>query len=424
MNICCLTRLTLAHEAKGGMEVHIKTLSEGLVRAGHKIKIITTAHPQGIEFESENGVEKYYCKGTKPSQYTDEWGEASLKLLSELHNLNPFDIVWGEGGGALYYIRRLRKVLKIPVVTILQGSFFADLRSQLSELRSNKNLILLFARQFPKRFYNYLTRDLYFAGRADAVIGSSKECAGDARLEYFLSKDRITASVNGVNVERFRPFESKPKDIMGRLGLSSDSLVVLTASRLIRGKGIHILIKAMSTVLKVMPNSVLLVAGIGPGEESLKMLAKDLEIDSKVIFLGYVPNKELVEYYNLCDVFVYPTLLYESFGISVAESMACGKTVIAAKSGGIATSIDHGLNGYLYKPHLQEQLEKLMIKILKDPQLRQRIGYASREKAVKYLSSDRMIKDAIGVFEKFDQKKNHSGSILKKAVDRAIRYQH
>lgn len=404
MNICCLTRLTLAHDAKGGMEVHIKTLSEGLAREGHKIKIITTAHPQGIRYENQNGVETFYCKGTASGQYTDQWGKASLTLLSKLHKINSFDVVWGEGGGAFYYIRRLRKALKIPVVTILQGSFLADMHSQLTEIRSNKNLILLFAKQFPKRVSNYLSRDLYFAGRADAVIGSSKECAQLAQLEYFLNKQRITASVNGVNVQQFRPLESKPKDLIERLDISSDTLIALTASRLIRGKGIHILIKAMSTVLKVIPNTVLLIAGIGPGEEGLKTLVKDLGIDSNVIFLGYIPNEELVHYYNICDVFVYPTLLYESFGISVAESMACGKTVVAAKSGGIATSIDHGLNGYLYKPHRQEQLKKIMIKVLNDLPLRQRIGCAAREKAVKYLSSDRMIKDAIDVFKRLSKK--------------------
>lgn len=404
MNICCLTRLTLAHEAKGGMEVHIKTLSEGLVHEGHKIRIITTAHPQGIDYENDNGVETYYCKGTKPGQYSDEWGNASLELLTKLHKHDIFDVVWGEGGGAYYYIRRLRKSLKIPVVTILQGSFLADLHSQFTETRSNKNLVLLFAKQLPKRVFRYLSRDLYFAGKADAVIGSSNECARLAKFEYFLDKQKVTASVNGVDVQQFRPLETKPKDIISRLGISSSALVVFTASRLIRGKGIHILINAMANILEKISNTYLLIAGVGPGEKSLKALADDLGISPKVIFLGYIPNEKLAEYYNICDVFVYPTLLYESFGISVAESMACGKTVIAAKSGGIATSIDHGHNGFLYRPYRKEQLEELMIKVLKDPQVRQRVGYASREKAVKYLSSDRMIKDAIDVFKRVSKK--------------------
>jgi len=399
MNICCLTRLTLAHDAKGGMEIHIKTLSEGLVREGHEVKIITTAHPQGIGHEINNGVETYYCKGTKPGQYSDGWGKASLTLLLKLHNHNSFDVVWGEGGGAFYYIRRLRKTLKIPVVTILQGSFFADLHSQLTEIKSNKNLILLFAKQFPNRVFNYLTRDLYFAGRADAVIGSSKECARLAQYEYFLNKKKITASVNGIDIRHFRPLESKPKEIIESLEIPSDALIVLTASRLIRGKGIHILIRAMSSVLNAFPSTFLLVAGVGPAEKSLQRLAVNLGIKSRVIFPGYIPNEKLIKYYNSCDVFVYPTLLYESFGISVAEAMACGKTVIAAKSGGISTSIDHSLNGYLYRAHRQQNLEKLMIKVLNDRQLRRVIGNAARAKAVDCLSSDRMIKDAIGVFK-------------------------
>lgn len=263
LHICCLSRITLAHAAKGGMEVHIKTLSEGLARSGHKVKIITTAHPHGLAYEKNQSIETFYCKGTACGQYTRDWGRRSLDLLRTLHKADPFDIIWGEGGGGYYYIRSARSVLKIPAVTILQGSFLANMRSQLSEMRSNRNLALLFLRQFPGRAMQYLTRDLIFAGRADAVIGSSPECAQDARREYFLGKDRIYASVNGVDVQRFAPKKSKPSGLRRQIGIKSNGPIILTASRLIRGKGVHILIQALPAVLEAVPDAVLLVAGLG-----------------------------------------------------------------------------------------------------------------------------------------------------------------
>ncbi|MCK4828402.1 glycosyltransferase family 4 protein, partial [bacterium] len=294
MNICCLTRITLAHEAKGGMEVHVKTMSEGLVRSGHTVTIITTGHPKEVDHEIQEGVELYYCRGTIPSQYSQTWGDASLKLLSELHRKDAFDIVWGEGGGAYYYIRAARHQLKIPAVTFLQGSFIGDLRSQIAEVRSNRNLILLFAKQLPKRIYDYFTRDMIYAGRADAVIGSSRETARDARMEYFIGKNRIYASINGIDVQRFRPLQCKSEEIPDPFGIETGAPLIFTASRLTREKGIHILIQTLPSILKSIPNAMLLVAGVGPAEDQLKTLTRNLKINSSVCFLGYVPNDALV----------------------------------------------------------------------------------------------------------------------------------
>ena len=127
-------------------------------------------------------------------------------------------------------------------------------------------------------------------------------------------------------------------------------------------------------------------------------------IENKVHLLGHIENDNLVNYYNLCDLFVYPTLRYESFGISVAEAMACGRPVVAAKSGGVSTSIDNEVNGFLYKPHKPGQLESLCVRLLTDPQLRKSIGKIARHKAEKYLSSNRMIKDVLCVFQRLSAK--------------------
>lgn len=404
MNICCLVRITVVHEAKGGMEVHVKTMSEGLVRLGHRVTIISTGHPTGVEHEERGGVNTYFCRDTVPGRYSETWGQASIKLLYELHAANPFDIIWGEGGGAYYYLRSAQRNLKIPVVTFLQGSFIGDLRSQFAEIKFNKKLIFLFAKRFPKRIYDYLTRDLIYTRKADAVIAPSKECKRDAMVEYFLRKGKITDSINGIDVQRFKPFEVKPVGLFDKLKIEKKDFLLFTASRLTREKGIHILIQAFSGLLNTVPNTTLLIAGVGPAQKQLEQQIKEMGIENKVHLLGHIENDNLVNYYNLCDLFVYPTLRYESFGISVAEAMACGRPVVAAKSGGVSTSIDNEVNGFLYKPHKPGQLESLCVRLLTDPQLRKSIGKIARHKAEKYLSSNRMIKDVLCVFQRLSAK--------------------
>lgn len=414
MNICCLVRITAVHEAKGGMEVHVKTMSEGLVRSGHTVTVISTGHPTGVKHEDRGGVSIYYCNDTAPGQYSEAWGQSSIRLLKKLHAANPFDIIWGEGGGAYYYLRSNQHKLKIPVVSFIQGSFIGDLRSQFAEIKFNKNLILFFTRSLPKRIYDYLTWDMIFTRKADAVIAPSKECKRDAKLEYFLKKEKITDSINGIDVERFKPFGLKPVDLLEKLKIKKKDFIIFTASRLTREKGIHILIQAFGNLLNTVTNTSLLIAGVGPAKEQLEQQIKRIGIENKVHLLGHIENEYLVNYYNLCDLFVYPTLRYESFGISVAEAMACGCPVVAAKSGGVSTSIDDRVNGFLYKPHKPEQLEALCIRLLTDPRLRERIGRLARNKAERYLSSDKMIKDVLNVFQGITTKavRKHKNKII------------
>lgn len=391
--------MTLAHGAKGGLEVHVKTLSEGLVRYGHEVTLVTTPHPDGVDSDVNHGVRTYYCPSTEPARYSNLWRDESLRLLSNLHAREPFDVVWGEHDGALYYLKYAKKNLQIPTVTILQQSFLGGLRSQWAEVRNNKNLALLFMRELPRRVYDYLTKDLVYTRRADAVIAPSEQSARDARREYFLGANRIFASVNGVDVSRFRPLREEGEVARAKLGLSGSKRMVFTASRLIRGKGLHLLIRAFRAILREVPEAFLVIAGVGPAKQQLVSLAEETGIAENVLFLGYVSQEELPALYSTCDLFVYPTMLYESFGISVAEAMSCACPVVAARSGGIATSIDHEVNGFLYSPHRAEELIYWSVEALVNQELAKRVAKEARRKAELELSSERMIRDALGVFE-------------------------
>jgi glycosyltransferase involved in cell wall biosynthesis len=129
-------------------------------------------------------------------------------------------------------------------------------------------------------------------------------------------------------------------------------------------------------------------------------MAHELGIGDATIFMGQVPNEELPAYYNACTIFINPTLAVESFGITVAEAMACGRPVVASRRGGICTSVDHGETGVLVKPGSVEDLAEASSRLLNDPVEIERMGKAGRKKAVQDLSEARMTDDVLGVFEK------------------------
>ena len=126
----------------------------------------------------------------------------------------------------------------------------------------------------------------------------------------------------------------------------------------------------------------LVIVGTGEYLENLKRLAKEKGVLDKVIFAGKVTDEEMIKYYNLANVFVFPTLRVEAFGIVVAEAMACGKPAIATRIGGIPTVVDDNKNGFLIERGNLKELKNKILMLLKDDKLAKRIGKAAREKVV------------------------------------------
>ena len=94
-------------------------------------------------------------------------------------------------------------------------------------------------------------------------------------------------------------------------------------------------------------DAVLLVAGKGPAKEDMETLTRDLGLQDKVIFAGFVPDEELPKYYNAADIAVSASK-FETQGLTILEAMACGKPV-ACRNGRAFTEIIHeGVNGYLF----------------------------------------------------------------------------
>lgn len=398
LHICCLTRITLGHAVKGGMEVHVDTLARGLVARGHRLTVVTTGRSDRVEEETSEGMRVFYLAGTTPGRYSDAWGHATLKQLERLHAEDPIDIIWGEGAGAYYYLKWRRHPLAIPVVTFLQGTYLGEVGTFWTLARVNGEW-RRFLRFVLWRTMQYFRWDLWYTHGANAVIGASRENAALARWGYLLPRRKVKPSINGVDVERFAPDPDAGCRLRERLSLPGDVPVLLHCSRLEPEKGAEITLRAFARLRLRHPSTRLVVAGDGSQRDTLRTLAADLGVTGVTQFVGHVPNDQLPAFYNACTVFLYPTLAVESFGIAVAEAMACGRPVVASQRGGILTSIDHPETGLLVPPGEVEALSDAVGRLLTDPAAPERIGTAARRKAVQALSTARMVEDFLGVFQ-------------------------
>src|SRR3989344_7800256 len=135
---------------------------------------------------------------------------------------------------------------------------------------------------------------------------------------------------NGVD---FRKFFS---NVQHRV-LNKERVVLVTTSRLVEKNAVKDIIDA----LKFLPKNVKLkILGAGPLEENLKFKIKNLKLEDRVEFLGFVPQNEIPVYLHEADIFVRPSLS-EGQGISFIEAMAAGLPVIATPVGGIPDFLKH-----------------------------------------------------------------------------------
>jgi rhamnosyl/mannosyltransferase len=178
--------------------------------------------------------------------------------------------------------------------------------------------------------------------------------------------------------------------------LRSGGPAVLFIGRLVYYKGIEYLIEAMSRV-----NAQLWVIGTGPLESKLKQLTVQLNVQSKVRFLGNISDEDVPAYYHACEVFVLPSVANsEMFGIVQLEAMACRKPVVATNlPTGVSYVNVHGLTGLLVPPRNPEALAEAINKLLASSSLRQEMGEAGRKRVESEFTAAKMAAGILDVYQ-------------------------
>ncbi len=198
----------------------------------------------------------------------------------------------------------------------------------------------------------------------------------------------ITVVSNGIDVGKLRArFDSVDRDkVRKSYGYRKEDLVILSLSRLIPVKGVHILIEAFAMARKEAPELKLLVSGTGEPvyTQGLKDRIAELHLEKDVLFLGNEP--EIEKPLRAGDIFAAPYLWPEAFGLAVLEAMAVGLPVAGSISGGIVDLLGHGKYGLLFERENIPDLASCFLRYAKDAPLRFDMGRAARQAALEYTS--------------------------------------
>jgi len=156
---------------------------------------------------------------------------------------------------------------------------------------------------------------------------------------------------------------------------------ILLTNRHVPQKKFEYAISAMTAILKEIPQTSLVITGEeNEYTEFLKFLTKRLGLEEKIIFLGFVKEKDLERLYCQAAVYVYPAP-QEDFGMGIVEAMAAGTPVVAWNFAGPTDTVVNGKTGFLAKPYDILDYADKIIKLLKNPSVVNKMGLAGWQRA-------------------------------------------
>jgi mannosylfructose-phosphate synthase len=183
---------------------------------------------------------------------------------------------------------------------------------------------------------------------------------------------------------------------------------VFCISRIDTNKGHDFLLHAFDLVRKKIPDIDLVIGGGSPNPkqreidlyQKMKDIIQEKGMDGRVQLIGYVADELMPIYYQQSEMFVLPSL-FEPFGMTTQEAMACGKAVIASKFGGIRNVIEEGKNGLLVDPSNAEEFANAMIKLLEDPKKTSAIGTNAYQTVQDHFSWEAIANRFIDFFKEY-----------------------
>lgn len=218
---------------------------------------------------------------------------------------------------------------------------------------------------------------------ADRIVAVSRFTAGLVE-QAGVDPGRIHVIHPGCDAGRFRPL---PADVALRerlLGARAAGPVVLTVGNLVERKGHDMVIQALPTVIRRIPDVTYLVVGDGPYRADLDRLARGAGVRDHVVFAGRVDADDLAAVYALGDVFVMASRVrpaecdVEGFGLVFLEANACGKPVIGGHTGGIPEAIVDGKTGFLVAPEDAADIAGRLATVLSNRELSAEMGRQGR----------------------------------------------
>jgi colanic acid/amylovoran biosynthesis glycosyltransferase len=310
------------------------------------------------------------ARGRLPGHALTPFSQAAL-----LDKLPRFDIVHAHFGMTAIQIAQLAEgdLLRSPFISTFHGSDL-NLRGGLST----------------RERYDRVFRQATFL-----TVGSRH--MAEHLVEAGIPEDRFEIVPMGIDLDRFVPLPNPPERIAEpRLA---------TVGRLVEFKGIEYAIRTIARLQTDWPGITLDVLGDGPLRDQLVELSKELGVAEAVRFHGALPHVRIVDVLKQANIYIHPGIVAsdgtrEGQGVALAEAQALKLPIVTTRAGGIPESVAEGDSAFVVEPKDVDALARHVDLLIRDPQLRHRMGAAGRAFVEQHLDQRVLTDRWIALYER------------------------
>jgi len=357
----------------GGVGCHAFHLADKLFKFGWDVQVITEQN------------------------YTDS---TELKIFNKSQDFKVINVP-----SVSSRLTQLKKVL-LTFISLLQhrpslivgtGTSALNNSSFFSKLFKSKLVLLGHGIEFGINQKNNKTNvkhELY--ENSDKIIFVSEFTRSVAKKNNFIIEDSIVIH-NGGDSSIFKVLPANEISQFKKFKNIENQKIILTIGGVHERKGQEWIIRAMPEILKKVPNAHYYCIGLGVIKEKLENLANELNLNSRVHFLGRLEDEEMILWLNASDVFGMTSVLskdgdFEGFGIAIIEAAMCGKPAVVSDASGVTEAVVNGETGLVSRERDSYDISEKICELLQDDSLRLKIGNAAFERASTLYTWEAIIK--------------------------------
>jgi glycosyltransferase involved in cell wall biosynthesis len=210
-----------------------------------------------------------------------------------------------------------------------------------------------------------------------------------------VADDKTVTVHEGIDIEHVRA--APPVNIHEVLFLPHHAPIVGNVAALVPHKGQRYLIEAAHLVVQQVPDARFVILGEGELREHLERIVREHNLEKHVLLPGF--RTDVLGCMKAFDLFVMSSVT-EGLGTSILDAMACGKSVVATRAGGIPEVVEDLVTGLLVEPRNHHELAAAIIALLTDPAKRQSMAAAGFARVTERFSVERMVAQTAEVYQR------------------------